>query len=103
MLKSFSYETNNFKPNQFNSITRTVKTVSGVATCYNYKTDELEKHEFSGVKGTTESIKIKEIEKKICTACDYKVQVMKVHDLKENSKKIAVPVDAIEALGIEIE
>ena len=103
MLKSFSYETTNFKPTQFNCITRTVKSVSGIATCYNYDTDELEKHEFSGVKGTLDNVKVKEIEKKICSTCGHKIQVMKVHDLKENSKKIAVPLEAIEALGVEIE
>lgn len=103
MLKTYAYDTDNFKPTQFNCITRTVKTVSGFATCYNYNTDELEKHEFSGVKGTLESVKIKEIEKKICSSCGHKVQVMKVHGLKENAKKIALPIEAIEALGIEIE
>ena len=103
MLKSFSYDTANFKPTQFNCITRTVKTVSGIATCYNYRTDELEKREFSGVKGTVENVKIKEIEKKIMSACGYRLQVMKVRDLKENSKKIAVPLEALEALGLEIE
>ena len=98
MLKSYSYDTDNFNPKPDNSSAFTLKTVSGTALCFNEKTEELKTLNFDKVKGSTKSVKIKMIDARIKQIHGKDFSVIKVKELKDVARKGHMPLEAVWAL-----